>query len=57
MRVGIPSEMFPKKDLTDFSTKMTKKCLSRNFQKEWGKAELYFTNEIDVENETVNWPF
>lgn len=54
MRVGIPSEMFPKIDLTDFSTKMTKKCLSRNFQNEWGKAELYFTNEIDVENETVN---
>lgn len=54
MRVGIPSEMFPKIDLTDFSTKMTKKCLSRNFQNEWGKAQLYFTNEIDVENETVN---
>lgn len=28
-----------------------------NFQNEWDKAELYFTNEIDVENETVNWPF
>lgn len=53
--------MFPKIDLTDFSTKMTKKCLStksrlyndENFQNEWDKAELYFTNEIDVENETV----
>lgn len=45
---------------TDFSTKGIRSVLENsrlssdeNFQNEWNKAELNFTNAIDGENETV----
>lgn len=61
MSVGIPSEIYPEIARLIFQRKEIRGVLENSilyndekFQNEWNKAELYFTNEIDVENETVN---
>lgn len=59
--VGIPSEIYPEVAGLIYQRTGMREVLQNSrlyedekFQEEWDKAELNFTNEIHVENETVN---
>lgn len=61
MKIGIPSYLFEEMARLFFQRTETRSVLqksrlydNRTFQDEWNKAELYFTDEIHVNNETNN---